>query len=173
MSTQSLPAASLRTGERLPARRVLISVSKYLIWRFLSSICWSICAAASIFLPAIREAPCKRRGRRAALSARVVGVLALAQHHSDRGAGEVEIPAQRIDEITPIGVREIGRFGGEECEGRRAGVDLGDVAQAQPAAADKRRRVTLLGMGEPAIEVGGRDTPVPYLVGGKDGFHHR
>src|SRR5438132_58590 len=56
MSTQSLPAASLRTGHRLPAGRVLLWVSKHLILRALSSICWSICGAASIFLPALREA---------------------------------------------------------------------------------------------------------------------
>src|SRR5437899_3285938 len=108
MSTRSLPAASLRTGYRLPAGRVPHQGYKYLILRVLSSICWSICGAQLIFLPALREAPgSSRRGRRAASSARVVGVLALAQHHSDRGAGEVEIPAQRIDEITPIGIGKV------------------------------------------------------------------
>ena len=57
MSTQSLPAASLRTGNRLPADRMLLWVSKYLIWKILSSICSSICGAAPIFLPVLREAP--------------------------------------------------------------------------------------------------------------------
>src|SRR6266446_1743708 len=56
MSTQSLPAASLRTGHRLPAGRVLLWVSKHLILRDLSSIFWSICGAVSSFLPALREA---------------------------------------------------------------------------------------------------------------------
>src|SRR6266436_926919 len=51
MSTQSLPAASLRTGDRLPARRVFHRVSMYLIWMALSSIYWSIRGAVSIFLP--------------------------------------------------------------------------------------------------------------------------
>src|SRR5258707_2738449 len=169
MSTQSVPAASLRTGNRLPAGRVFLWVFKHLIYRALSSIGWSIRGAQSIFVPALREAPGGGgRGRRAASSARIVGVLALAQHHADRGAGEVEIPAQRIDEITPIGIGEVCGLRGDECERRRAGGSLGHVAQAQPAAADERRRVTPLGMGEPAIEVGGCDTPVPYLVGGKD-----
>src|SRR6266436_9430780 len=57
MSPQTLPAASLRTGNRLPAGRVLLWLSKYLIWNILSSICSSICGAATIFLPVLREAP--------------------------------------------------------------------------------------------------------------------
>src|SRR6266850_6449639 len=51
MSTQNLPAASLRTGNRLPASRVLLQVSKYLVWMALSSIYSSIRGAVSIFLP--------------------------------------------------------------------------------------------------------------------------
>src|SRR5262244_4139408 len=99
MSTQSLPAASLRAGERVPAGRVPLRVPNHLIWRSLSLICWSICGIASSFLPVLRE-----RGRRAAPSARVVGVLALAQHHADRGAGQVEFLTQRVDEIAAIGI---------------------------------------------------------------------
>src|SRR6266850_5421739 len=111
MSTQSLPAASLRTGNLFPAGRVLLWVSKHLIWRVLSSICSSICGAGSSFLPALRE-------QRAVSSARVVGVLALAQHHPDRGAGQVKGLAQRVDEIAPIGIGEVCGFRGEEREGR-------------------------------------------------------
>src|SRR5262249_42950271 len=154
--------ASLRTGIRLPAGRVPLEVYKDLISRVLSAISWSIWGAVSICLPALREAA-------TAWSARVVRVLALAQHHADRRAGQVKGLTQRVDEIAAIGVRQIGGLGGEECEGRRAGVDLGDVAQAQPAAADERRRVALLGVGEPAIEIGSRHTPVPHRVGGEDG----
>ena len=33
--------------------------------------------------------------------------------------------------------------------------------------------MTLLSHGEPAIEIRGGDAPVPHLVGGKDGVHHR
>src|SRR3984893_7235308 len=95
MSTQSLPAASLRTGNRLPAGRVLLQVSKYLVWMALSSIYSSIRGAVSIFLPEAGRPGVPRLGLGAAASGRVVGVLALAQHHPDRGAGQVEIPAQR------------------------------------------------------------------------------
>src|SRR6266446_2032724 len=123
MSTRSLPAASLRTGNSLPAGRVFLWVFKHWICLALSSIFWSICGVQSIFLPALREAPCKRRGRRAASSARIVGVLALAQHHADRGAGQVKGLTQRVDQIAAIGIGKLGGFRGEECEGRRAGVD--------------------------------------------------
>ena len=95
MSTQNLPAASLRTGNRLPASRVLLKVSKYLVWMVLSSIYSSIRGAVSIFLPEAGRLGVPRLGVGAAASGRVVGVLALALHHPDRGAGQVEIPAQR------------------------------------------------------------------------------
>jgi hypothetical protein len=83
MSTQSLPAASLRTGNRLPAGRVLLQVSKYLVWMALSSIYSSIRGAVSIFLPEAGRPGVPRLGLGAAASGRVVGVLALAQHHPD------------------------------------------------------------------------------------------
>src|SRR5882724_9305951 len=93
MSTQNLPAASLRTGNRLPAPRVLLRVSKYLVWMALSSIYSSIRDAVSIFLPEAGRPGVSRLGLGAAVSGRVVGVLALSRHHPDRGAGQVEIPA--------------------------------------------------------------------------------
>src|SRR6266478_6768442 len=84
MSTQSLPAASLRTGNLLPAGRMLLWVPKYLIWTALSSICSLIRRDKSISLPALREAPgSNRRG-------------------PDRGAGQIEIPAQRVDEVARV-----------------------------------------------------------------------
>src|SRR6266436_2281957 len=64
MTTQTLPAASLRIGNRLPTGRVLLWVSKYLIWNILSSICSPICDAATIFLPVLR-APGRGSGRSA------------------------------------------------------------------------------------------------------------
>src|SRR5258705_7992859 len=58
----SLPAASLSTGCRLPARRVRHSACKHLIYIVLWSIQRGILRAESIFLPALREGSC-RRGR--------------------------------------------------------------------------------------------------------------
>src|SRR5260370_15061086 len=114
MSTQSLPAASLRTGNRLPAGRARNWVSKYLIWTALSSICSSIRRDKSISLPALREAPgSHRRGPRAGSSGRVVGGLALAQHHPGPGPGGIENPAQRADSGAPAATK-----------GRAGGVDL-------------------------------------------------
>src|SRR6266481_7968896 len=60
----SLPAASLSTGYRLPARRVRHSACKHLIYIVLWSIQRGILRAESIFLPALREGSC-RHGRAA------------------------------------------------------------------------------------------------------------
>src|ERR1700730_9498351 len=57
MLTQSLPAASLMTGNRLPATRVLPMVSNYLIYMILSLIGPASSDLESSFLPALREAP--------------------------------------------------------------------------------------------------------------------
>src|SRR6266446_3772872 len=57
MSIQSLPAASLRTGNRLPAARVLLRVVNYLICMFLSRVGSAISGRESSFLPALRETP--------------------------------------------------------------------------------------------------------------------
>src|SRR5437899_12821442 len=52
MSTQSSPAASLRTINRFPAAGVLLRVASYLIYKALSPILPTISGAASVFLPA-------------------------------------------------------------------------------------------------------------------------
>src|SRR5260370_42625650 len=91
MSTQSLPAASLRTGDRLPAGRARNWVSKYLIWTALSSICSSIRRDKSISLPALREAPgSHRRGRRGGGARRGRGARAFGRDHPGGGAGRIE-----------------------------------------------------------------------------------
>src|SRR3984893_18301417 len=66
MSTQSLPATSLRTGNRLPAAQVLLRVVNYLICMVLWLIGSAICGLQSSFLPALREA-----GRQPTLSTRL------------------------------------------------------------------------------------------------------
>jgi hypothetical protein len=62
MPTRSLPAASLRPAIRLPAARVLLRVSNYLICRTLSAIGTAIAGVESDFLPALRETPNGFRG---------------------------------------------------------------------------------------------------------------
>src|SRR5438132_4755558 len=66
MPTSSLPAASLSVHLRLPARRVLLDASNYLICFVLSSICGAMFQARSKFLPAVREggAPAGGKPRR-------------------------------------------------------------------------------------------------------------
>src|SRR5216683_7193405 len=61
MSKQILPAASLRSTNRLPAARTWVEGSNHLIWMALWSIGRAIFGAASNFLPALREA--SRRAR--------------------------------------------------------------------------------------------------------------
>jgi hypothetical protein len=55
MPTQSLPAASLRTADRLPAARVLVQVASYLIYKVLWPLRKASSGAESSFLPALRE----------------------------------------------------------------------------------------------------------------------
>src|ERR1700730_2963787 len=62
MLIQSLPAASLRTGNRLPAARVLLRVSNYLICMVLWLIGPARSGLESSFLPALREAPLSSHG---------------------------------------------------------------------------------------------------------------
>src|SRR6266404_3478258 len=117
MSAQSLPAASLRTGNRLPAGQARNWVSKYLIWKASSSICSAICGASSRFLPARREAPgSNRRG-------------------PDRGAGQIEIPAQRVDEVARVAKQEVA--GGSNLPGELAdAVVLGIADVDRPIRSD-------------------------------------
>src|SRR5215470_6076931 len=56
MPTQILPAASLRSANRLPAARTRSWVSNYLIYIVLWSITQAIFRAAAHFVPALREA---------------------------------------------------------------------------------------------------------------------
>jgi hypothetical protein len=55
MPTQILPAASLRSTNRLPAAQVLVRASNYLMCWALWSIGWAIFDVASKFHPALRE----------------------------------------------------------------------------------------------------------------------
>src|SRR5882724_8570450 len=55
MPTQILPAASLRSAQRLPAARALFLAANYLICLALWSIGRAIFGIAANFLPALRE----------------------------------------------------------------------------------------------------------------------
>ena len=62
MSTQSLPAPSLRTGHGLPAVRWVSRVVNYLIYQALWLIMPAIFGSERSFLPVLRETPGGRRG---------------------------------------------------------------------------------------------------------------
>src|ERR1700732_2527001 len=55
MPRQILPAASLRSANRLPAARTLFEAANYLICTALSSIGRTVLRVAANFLPALRE----------------------------------------------------------------------------------------------------------------------
>ena len=67
------PAVSLRTAHCLPAGRMLLSVSSYLIYVTLWPIRQVICGVASNFLPALREARADRSFEPRAVAVDVVG----------------------------------------------------------------------------------------------------
>src|ERR1700736_2141499 len=62
MPMQILPAASLRSGNRLPAARALVWACNHLIWMALWPIRRAIFGVALNFLPALREARAARCG---------------------------------------------------------------------------------------------------------------
>src|SRR6266446_4710605 len=63
MPRQILPAASLRSAQRLPAARALFLAANNLIYMALWSIGRAIFRGASNFLPALREGRVTRRRR--------------------------------------------------------------------------------------------------------------
>ncbi len=84
-------------------------------------------------------------------------------------AGEAEIVAQAVDDVAAVGVGQLFRPRAEGDEGRRARLQLGQVAQLDAAACDRRRRMALDRVGEPAVEPGSGDALVPRGVGLADG----
>src|SRR3984893_13924595 len=132
MLKQTLPAASLRSAQRLPAARTLFRVANYLICMALWSIGRAIFRIASNFLPALRE----RRGP-AFLRSIVLGAgldPALA------GRGFLALPERRFG-LQPVDQE----MAGGECglAVRRGGGDKYDaVAGLQPAVAvDHQHRI--------------------------------
>src|SRR5271166_4084916 len=90
MTTQSLPAASLRTANCLPAARVLLRVATYLIYKALWSIKRAILGVESFFLPA---SPVRQGNPEARLPAAVVALSgpeqrAVLSTGSPSGSGE-------------------------------------------------------------------------------------
>ena len=80
MPTKSLPAASLRTADRLPAARVLVQVSIYLIYKVLWPMRKASSGAESSFLPALREGRSADEAHGASQEANFEGI-GDADHH--------------------------------------------------------------------------------------------
>src|SRR6266481_10103842 len=109
--TQCLPAASLKVARRLPAGRMLIQARNPLIYRVLWPIWRAISVVASIFLPALREAP--GGGRRSAGQAlRTGGDVVEGERHRD-----ARVKAHQGDHIGDTLMAECGDRPVEEALG--------------------------------------------------------
>src|ERR1700730_10594488 len=132
MPTQILPAASLRSANRLPAARTLFRAANYLICMALWSIGRAMFRAASNFLPALRER------RVPALPRRVV--LGAGSNPAFAGRGLLALPERRFG-LEPVDQE----MAGGECGlamRRRGGGEHNSVAGFEPAVAvDHQHRI--------------------------------
>src|SRR6266404_1562839 len=90
MSTQSLPAASLRTINCLPAAGVRLGVATYLIYKVLLPIKRAISGAALSFLPAcpVRQGNPGARLRKAVVADPAWNAILVLSTGSSSGSGE-------------------------------------------------------------------------------------
>src|SRR3984893_7394245 len=111
MPTQSLPAASLRTANFLPAGRMLTRAGNSLIYRVLWPIWRAISLVEWMFLPALREAP--GGGRRSAGQAlRTGGDVVEGEGHRHAG-----VKAHQADHVGDALMAECGDRAVEEALG--------------------------------------------------------
>src|SRR6266436_4110237 len=120
MPTQILPAASLRSAQRLPAARALLRVSNYLICTVLWSIGRAVFRVAANFLPALREgrgaslSPLARGEGPRGLFRRSQGRFLLAEARGDGSADE------RWGAVADRGAAWCGSEAADECVGGAA-----------------------------------------------------
>jgi hypothetical protein len=100
MPTKSLPAASLRTTDRLPAARIRLWGSTYLICMVLWPIRRLLSGAESYFLPALRE------GRSAGQALGASRDVVEGEGHRDAG-----VKAHQADHVGDADMAERLRFG--------------------------------------------------------------
>src|SRR5437667_4304223 len=146
MLTPGLPAASLRTANCLPADRLLLWVSIYLIHITLWSIRQELCRVELNFLPALREA-----GGWWSLEPRAVAVDVVG-HAGEAWAMAADDWDERLIEAAVVGI------GGSQTITRRRDtvaqpceIDRGDPAVVDDEAAadhDTRHRGAVFGMDE-------------------------
>src|SRR5690606_33055610 len=99
-------------------------------------------------------------------------VLRAAQRQAHRHGPAVEVLADRIDQVALVARRQVVEAGAEDHEARRAGLDLGDVAQLDPPPAGRGRRIGLERLVEPAVERRGRYPATPLLAQLERGAEH-
>ena len=89
---------------------------------------------------------------RAACSIAFERVLRAAQRQPDRHGIEAQFAADAVDQIALVALGQLVEPGAEQHEARRAGLGLGDVAQLDPLAARRGRRIGVERIVEPAVE---------------------
>src|SRR5687767_8599149 len=87
------------------------------------------------------------------LPGRVERVARAAKGQPQRHRAELEVAAQGIDQIAAIAFGQLVGAVAEHDEARRPRLDLGDVAQLDPFALRRRRRIGLDCALEPAVEL--------------------
>src|SRR6266436_1328788 len=146
MPSRSLPAASLRTANSLPADGLMLLVSNYMIYITLWSLRRAIFGPKSNFLPALRDATAGRSLEPRAVTVDMVG-----------GAGEARAVAADDGNEGIVEAAVVGVGGSEAITCRRntvaqpAEIDRGEAAVVDDEAAadhDTRHRGAVLGMDE-------------------------
>src|SRR5262249_37093567 len=93
-----------------------------------------------------------------------VRIFGFADMHPHWRRAEAEGLFQIVDEIAQIRIGQRLRPRGENHEGRRTCIRLGDVAKLDAPPGHSRRLMALQRRGEPAIELRGWDARVPGLI---------
>ena len=129
------------------------------------------CKSPAQFINHVRRpAVCLRSFRRRCLLAALVGVrVVLAAHpQADRRARHVKIQPQAVDQIAAIAVGHLVGMAAHHHKPRRAGFGLGHIAQLDPLALRRGRRVRLQHAGQPAVQLRGGHAAVPDIIGAHD-----
>src|SRR5690348_15127449 len=96
-----------------------------------------------------------------------------AEVETKRHRAQVEVAPHRVQEVAAIAFRKFLEPVAEHNEARRPALHLRDVAELDPLAPRRRRRVGLDRSREPAVELPGRNALVPSLAKLERYLQHR
>src|SRR4029078_13532829 len=96
-----------------------------------------------------------------------------AELEPQRHRAELEVAAQRVQQVAAVAFRELVGTVAEHDEARRSRLYLGDVAKLDPLASGCGRRVGLDRTLEPAVELARRHPSAPPLADAEGGAQRR